>query len=1251
MSEFVLEIIEKGEFKPSCDFFRDSLTLSSDRTIKILGSVTSKGRNIINIKASIGSKFDTWSDALMWSDKIEANSIIVAFDYDSTLYFCNVAAPAPFVYPVRTSATKFDGMSICCLFHQQSGTLKLMGVKGDANYLMHSTEDDYQQACEFYVNLHAYSDMIYSIYPNDCNYDIRNYASFYKNLSGYAIMFGNDSMPSDEIFDKVFEKISVAEHKPAFLSHYANNNIDETIVRRRKKVVSTDEEEEYLYDDEDFEEDTEDAYVEEFDVNDEVYISIDDIDFGETAKFIPRDKNLLYKTFSHISLVNYLKDLIEAADKKLAESPAESKVYAEDGIDLFNNEDDEDEEGIDIFNNEDDDEDYVYDFDDDEEEYDYESEDAEEGEENSESNNSVNVPDRANSRHELDLLVILAIASNGMQSSDVFLQSNIAGLDEICKKTSTQLNSLMDNLLNSDDSSYKHVCEALKYEYHSLFSLCGYLSSGIIADGDISVMNSIINGTASLEAVMYFIEKKRGTSFVNNYRKYLSVDHLLKPAVKANPKFKYPFGYNMSKELLNNFVLINAVFRDLDTVSEHTYVSDIYNLVAAPNHMDKIKTGFNAAVYSNAYLLYLQSEEDPRSYWYATNQLHNSLMCIDDNSSLHGSFHCLSGVFKVAIDNLGKSKYFNSHTLTHYPTKDGVLNKKVLSYINLWDEMCQASGVEYKLYGRHSFNAPYSHYAIMMSYFALAHPFLYWVERDNDEIKFDYKGSTYTDEELSDLICILCAAVNSTLKCMLSDTLEYSSINLPIHERNTCCDILATILTKGYSQVNEDGSFDLFGAISNFIETYKSLLNTFKTMYDKAANPKEAIKEFIRVMGNAVGNWQLHRLYTAYRNLDSDENAKSFYAEHSYNDIFSAYLTTYHQRKPKTLDRVNNHMYFTAELLADRANLFNSATDLYYKMKNPFTLVESDRIKNILDKTEQFKLNNKAYIDGTALNKIVVGFTYNRPRTLDSLWPSQPILTLGMILTFDAPLGSSVDYIHGLLRRRLLVISLFADDISLNDLDIELRDTEAYSTLLGKCKEVYDKCLGTGTIESALYKKVTTADCRYLPERLAELIDKNVKAAREIIESYISCGYDSRTCTTLSESELTGGDDIAAFEEMVHKVSNLLQSCNDSGVGIDNLSEADVDEIMRRIANERKMPAVLDSEEMDYVLKRSIIDVVNMMGDIVGKDLLELDSTPMGELTIIDKIYLSYIEKNGEQAYLNHVNGLLNELGLKNNKT
>ena len=46
---------------------------------------------------------------------------------------------------------------------------------------------------------------------------------------------------------------------------------------------------------------------------------------------------------------------------------------------------------------------------------------------------------------------------------------------------------------------------------------------------------------ASLEAVMYFIEKKRGTSFVNNYRKYLSVDHLLKPAVKANPKFKYPF--------------------------------------------------------------------------------------------------------------------------------------------------------------------------------------------------------------------------------------------------------------------------------------------------------------------------------------------------------------------------------------------------------------------------------------------------------------------------------------------------------------------------------------------------------------------------------------------------------------------------------------------------------------------------------------------------------------------------------------
>jgi hypothetical protein len=175
---------------------------------------------------------------------------------------------------------------------------------------------------------------------------------------------------------------------------------------------------------------------------------------------------------------------------------------------------------------------------------------------------------------------------------------------------------------------------------------------------------------------------------------WLSVDHLVSRV--KNPKFKYPFPYCLGSEnLFLPFVAKAALCLDvMSNTSEHTFMSDVYNLVAAPNpiYMDK-KTDTDYT-YFNKYIDDSARKITFGASWYSRlpyNMARRLYLIVYNNND---------DVPTIGYwDDLPEVKSMPRTLTKQYNINYNVPNQVDKYYVSRWDAMCP----EYEVYLRHNF--------------------------------------------------------------------------------------------------------------------------------------------------------------------------------------------------------------------------------------------------------------------------------------------------------------------------------------------------------------------------------------------------------------------------------------------------------------------------------------------------------------------------------------------------------------------
>lgn len=179
---------------------------------------------------------------------------------------------------------------------------------------------------------------------------------------------------------------------------------------------------------------------------------------------------------------------------------------------------------------------------------------------------------------------------------------------------------------------------------------------------------------------------------------WLSADHLIQRV--KNPKFKYPFAYcNGSESLFRVPLLLNAMLQThTKNTSEHTFMSDVYNVVAAPNICKVPTMSDGTPVYESAHdaaksdsLTWGSSWSSRVPYNMARRYviLKYNVRSVENDRRVYGLWDDLESVVSLPV-SLAKHKGYNYN-----------VSKMAKSYYaERWSAMCP----EYDLYLRHNFN-------------------------------------------------------------------------------------------------------------------------------------------------------------------------------------------------------------------------------------------------------------------------------------------------------------------------------------------------------------------------------------------------------------------------------------------------------------------------------------------------------------------------------------------------------------------
>lgn len=436
--------------------------------------------------------------------------------------------------------------------------------------------------------------------------------------------------------------------------------------------------------------------------------------------------------------------------------------------------------------------------------------------------------------------------------------------------------------------------ELIENKFATYINVLIYILWHINTSGSSFAINNIF--ADKLDFVAYSLIEKyfTGNKPLEDITKYLTVRHLEDSAKANNKKFKYPFKYNASLGVLDNVINANAAYRAVAeeyNSCRHAYISDVYNLIAAPNRLLRVKYFEKKKVRGRGWV---DKPEFNLAYQYTYN-------------------------FTQIGNNCGTEK----------PEK--VAQKTWDAYTNLWTVMCP----DYSVYLRNNFEHKHLRRGVYL--LQTYHLHILSLLIPHDDLFLDSAITPEEEIKLLESIRLLCV----TWQEFLSEVTFRSSVNRSI------MDVISGVYTgivklPHLLPIYCEAYRKVYSTIKYFINKTNNYTYAFKQTAEILKNfiIAKPISSTYRITDKLKESSWRNRLQ-AFVDFDPDTKlvnryiealkraTTKIYSEKAVEPIFKL-LTKYNMSEEKMIAAFEQHQLGETQCLRDLADLRSGALDFVF---------------------------------------------------------------------------------------------------------------------------------------------------------------------------------------------------------------------------------------------------------------------------------------------------------------------------------